>query len=35
MEGSRETEFIHSQVREAVTLSIAGLPELPGWLAGS
>lgn len=31
MEGSRETDFIHGQVREAVTLSIAGLLELAGW----
>lgn len=31
MEGSRETDFIHCQVREAVTLSIAGLLELAGW----
>lgn len=35
MEGSQETDFIHSQVREAVTLSMAGLQELAGWLAGS
>lgn len=31
MEGSQETDFIHGQVREAVTLSIAGLLELAGW----
>lgn len=34
MEGSPETDFIHSQVREAVTLSTAGLLELAGGLVG-